>query len=75
MSDEQTGQPLTGKARSLANLRPFAKGNKANLNGRPKGLTRFGDILMKQLEKSVTANLAGGDGQQAAGLRQVPRHV
>ena len=27
MSDEQTGQPLTGKARSLANLRPFAKGS------------------------------------------------
>jgi Family of unknown function (DUF5681) len=61
VSDEQAEQPdkpLTGRARSLANLKPFVKGNKAS-KGRPKDLARLGDILMRELYKNVPASLAG----------------
>jgi hypothetical protein len=60
VSDE-TDQPqtLTGKARSLASLRPFKKGGVSNPKGRPKDLARFGDILMGEFYKTVPASLAG----------------
>jgi hypothetical protein len=52
-------QPLTGRARSLANLRPFVKGQIGNAKGRPKDLARFGDILMREFYKTILASLAG----------------
>ena len=60
MSDRRTSGPKTesGRARSLANLKPFAKGNTAS-KGRPKDLARLGDILMRELYKNVPASLAG----------------
>jgi len=57
MSEED--RPLTGRARSLANLKPFPKGHCGNRKGRPKDLARFGDILMGEMFKTVPANLAG----------------
>ena len=45
VSDEQADQPLTGRARSLSNLKPGQPGNKS---GRPKDRGRFGEILMKE---------------------------
>jgi hypothetical protein len=48
----RTDPPLTGRARSLANLRPFVK-------GQPKDLARFGDILIREFYKTVPVNLAG----------------
>jgi Family of unknown function (DUF5681) len=50
---------LTGRARSLANLRPFVKGQIGNTKGRPKDLARFGDILMREFYKTVPVKLAG----------------
>ena len=57
MSDEED-QPLTGRERRLANLRPFQKGNTFG-KGRPKDLARFGDILMGEFYKTILASLAG----------------
>jgi hypothetical protein len=42
---------VTGKARSLANLRPFVKGGVGNPKGRPKDLSRFGNIMMRDFYK------------------------
>ena len=50
---------MAGRARSLANLRPFVKGQIGNTKGRPKDLARFGDILMREFYKTVPVNLAG----------------
>ena len=58
MSEEQASQPLTGRARSLANLKRFKKGESGNKSGRPKGFVNFGDLLMK-FYKIVPANLGG----------------
>jgi len=60
LSDEQEVQPLRGKARRLANLKPFPKGSSPNPGGRPKDLAKFGDILMKEFYKTVAANTVGG---------------
>ena len=57
MSEEQAAQPLTGKARRLANLKPYVKGQSGNKSGRPKDLGRLGEILMKEFYKTVAANL------------------
>jgi hypothetical protein len=58
VSEEQAA-PLTGRARSLANLKPWKKGHSPNPGGKPKGLARFGDILAKEFLKTVPANIAG----------------
>jgi hypothetical protein len=60
MSDEQASPPLTGRARSLANLKRNPKGKSPNLGGKPKDLAKFGDILMKEFYKTVAANTVGG---------------
>jgi hypothetical protein len=57
VSDEQPDQPLTGKAKRLANLIPYKKGQSGNKSGRPKNLAKFGDILMKEFYKTVVANM------------------
>jgi hypothetical protein len=59
VSDEQADQPPTGRARSLANLKRHPKGQTGNPSGRPKDLRKFGDILMKEFYKTVTASLGG----------------
>ena len=59
MSEEQAAQPLTGKARRLANLKPWKKGETGNKSGRPKDIVNFGDLLMKEFYKTVPANLGG----------------
>ena len=59
VSDEQETQPLTGRARSLANLKRYPKGQTGNRSGGPKDLRKFGDILMKEFYKSVAASLGG----------------
>jgi uncharacterized protein DUF5681 len=59
VSDEQETKPLTGRARSLANLKRNPKGVSGNPSGRPKDLRRFGDILMKEFYKTVAASLGG----------------
>jgi hypothetical protein len=56
---EKQSQPLTGRARRLANLKPWKKGQSGNKSGRPKDLANFGDILMKEFYKTVPATLAG----------------
>ena len=43
MSDEQEGQPLSGEARRLANLKPSAKGRSGNPGGHPKDLAKFAE--------------------------------
>jgi hypothetical protein len=58
VSEEQDA-PLTGRARSLANLKPWKKGSSPNPGGKPKGLARFGDLLAKEFLKTVPANIAG----------------
>jgi hypothetical protein len=58
VSEEQASRPLTGRARSLANLKPFKKGESGNKSGRPKDLVNFGDLLMK-FYKIVPANPRG----------------
>ena len=40
-----------------ANLGPRKKGESGNNSGRPKDLARFGDILMKELYKTLVANM------------------
>src|ERR1700674_5135359 len=47
VSDEQASPPLTGRARSLANLKRYPKGETGNRSGRTKDLRKFGDIIMK----------------------------
>jgi hypothetical protein len=47
VSDEQADQPLTGRARSLANLRPFPKGRSPNPGEKPKDLAKFGDLQIR----------------------------
>jgi hypothetical protein len=59
VSDEPASPPLTGRARSLANLKRHPKGVSGNPSGRPKDLAKFGDLLMKEFYKTVTANLGG----------------
>jgi hypothetical protein len=59
VSDEQETKPLTGRARSLANLKRNPKGVSGNPSGRPKDLRKFGDILMKEFYKTVAASLGG----------------
>jgi Family of unknown function (DUF5681) len=59
VSEEQEPQPLTGKAKRLANLKPFVKGKSGNPSGRPKDLARFGDLLVKEFFKTVTASMNG----------------
>ena len=59
MSEEQPDQPLTGKAKRLANLKPYVKGQSGNKAGRPKNLAKFGDLLMKEFYKTVVASLGG----------------
>jgi Family of unknown function (DUF5681) len=56
---EEQAQPLTSKARRLANLKPWKKGQSGNISGRPKDLANFGHILMKEFYKTVSANLGG----------------
>jgi Family of unknown function (DUF5681) len=57
--DEQENQPLTGKAKRLANLKPWKKGQSGNPSGKPKDLVDFGDLLMKESDKTVTAVMNG----------------
>jgi hypothetical protein len=62
VSDEQEAPPappLTGKAKRLANLKPYVKGQSGNKSGRPKDLAKFGDILMKEFYKTVVASMGG----------------
>ena len=59
MSDEPVEKPLTGRARSLANLKPFPKGKSANPGGRPKDPARFGDLLMREFYKTVVVKMGG----------------
>jgi hypothetical protein len=59
VSEEQAAQPLTGKARRLANLKPWKKGQSGNESGRPKDIVNFGDLLMKEFYKTVPASLGG----------------
>jgi Family of unknown function (DUF5681) len=59
VTDEQPSQPLTGRARSLANLKRYPKGQTGNPSGRPKDLANFGDLLMKEFYKAVTAVMNG----------------
>ena len=62
VSGETVKPPLTGRARSLANLKPFVKGVSPNPGGRPKDLARFGDILMREFYKTVVATMNGKTG-------------
>ena len=39
--------------------RPFQKGKSGNPSGRPKNLSRFGDVLMKEFFKTVDARVGG----------------
>ncbi len=39
--------------------RPFQKGKSGNPSGRPKNLSRFGDVLMKEFFKPVVAQIGG----------------
>ena len=39
--------------------RPFQKGKSGNPSGRPKNLSRFGDVLMKEFFKPVVAQVGG----------------
>jgi len=59
VSDEQPDQPLSGKARHLANLKPYVKGQSGNKSGRPKDLANFGELLMKEFYKTVIASMGG----------------
>jgi hypothetical protein len=59
VSDEPADQPLTGRARRLANLKPFVEGQSGNKSGRPKDLGRFGEILMKEFYRTVVASMGG----------------
>ena len=59
VSDEQASPPLTGRARSLANLKRNPKGVSGNPSGRPKNLARFGDIVMREFFKTAPASLGG----------------
>jgi Family of unknown function (DUF5681) len=59
VSEKQPDQALTGKARHLANLKPFPKGKSGNPSGKPKDLANFGELLMKEFYKTVIANMAG----------------
>jgi hypothetical protein len=59
VSDQPSDKPLTGLARSLANLKRYPKGQTGNPSGRTKELARFGDILMREFYKTVPANLDG----------------
>ena len=43
MSDEQEAQPLSGEARRLPYLKPFAKDRSANPGGHPKDLAKFAE--------------------------------
>jgi hypothetical protein len=47
-----------GKARSLANLKPYVKGHKSPGPGRPKNLARLGQIIVDEVYKSVPVKLA-----------------
>ena len=59
MSEEQATPPLKGRARSLANLKPWKKGVSPNPGGKPKDIVNFGDLLMKEFYKTVPASLGG----------------
>ena len=59
MSDEQASPPLTGRARSLANLKRYPKGETGNRSGRTKDLRKFGDIIMKEFYRTVVASMGG----------------
>jgi hypothetical protein len=59
VSDEQAAPPLTGRARSLANLKRYPKGETGNPSGRPKDIVNFGTLLMKEFYKTIPANLGG----------------
>ena len=59
LSDEQEAPPLTGRAKGWANIKPWKKGQSGNKSGKLKDLARFGDILMKEFYKTVTASLGG----------------
>ena len=43
MSDEQEAQPLSGEARRLPYLKPFAKDRSANPGGHPRDLAKFAE--------------------------------
>ena len=59
MSDEQASSPLTGRARSRANLKPFVEGQSGNKSGHPKDRGRFREILMKEFYRTVVASMGG----------------
>jgi Family of unknown function (DUF5681) len=62
VSDEQEAPPLTGRAKSLANLRPrppWKKGQSGNPSGKPKNLARLGDLFTKELFKTVPVTMGG----------------
>ncbi len=48
-----------GKARGLANLKPYVKGHKSPGPGRPKNLARLGQIIVDEVYKTVPVSLAG----------------
>jgi hypothetical protein len=56
---EEQAQPLTGKARRLANLRPWKKGQSGNPSGKPKNLARLGDLFAQELFKHVPVTMGG----------------
>jgi hypothetical protein len=59
VSEEQLSEPLTGKAKRLANLKPFVKGRSGNPSGRPKNLARLGDLFTQELFKHVPVTMGG----------------
>jgi len=59
VSNAQEAQPLTGKAKGWANLKPWRKGQSGNPSGRPKDLVRLGELFTRELFKEVPVQLAG----------------
>ena len=59
MSEGQASPPLTGRARSLANLKPFVEGQPGNKSGRPWDRGRFGELLMKEFCRIAVASMGG----------------
>jgi hypothetical protein len=67
VSEEQEEKPLTGRAKSLANLKPWKKGSSPNPGGKPKGVAHFGDILAKEFLKTATVKIGNETINKAQG--------
>jgi Family of unknown function (DUF5681) len=59
VSDDPASQPVTGRAKGYANIKPWKKGRSGNPKGKPKDLAKFGDILMKEFYNTVAAQVNG----------------